>query len=225
MVSRMKIGVFDSGRGGDAVAARLRELLPAAEVITANDAAHVPYGSRPDDEVQRLTEAGVAPLLEAGCDAVVLACNTATAAAIEHLRLEIPDTPFVGLEPMVKPAARMSTSGVIAVCATPGTLRSARYQRLKDTWAPETTVLEPDCSDWAATIERQGPDAVDLAPLTEQVRASGADVVVLACTHYHWLKARIEEHLAAEIPERRITVLEPSDAVASQVTRVLGLTS
>ncbi|GAB3848546.1 glutamate racemase [Nesterenkonia populi] len=214
--------MFDSGRGGEAVASRLRELLPGSDVITADDAANVPYGSRSDEEVERLTAEGVKPLLDAGCDAVVLACNTATAAAIDHLRRDIPAIPFVGLEPMVKPAAAMSRSGVIAVCATPATLRSGRYQRLKDAWAPQTRVLEPDCSAWAAAVEREGPEVVDLAPLVEEVRDSGADVVVLACTHYHWLKERIEAQLAAELPERGVTVLEPSDAVAGQVARVLG---
>ncbi|WP_168198592.1 glutamate racemase [Nesterenkonia sp. NBAIMH1] len=218
----MKIGVFDSGRGGEAVAVRLRELLPDSEVLTAHDSANVPYGSRSEAEVQRLTEAGIRPLLDAGCDTVVLACNTATAAAIEHLRRQIPGIPFVGLEPMVKPAAAMSLSGVIAVCATPATLDSARYAALKDRWAPGVEVVEPDCRDWAASIERDGPESVDLSPLVETVRSSGADAVVLACTHYHWIRDRIEGRLRADLPDRSVTVLEPSDAVAGQVARVLS---
>ncbi|GAA1811269.1 glutamate racemase [Nesterenkonia flava] len=213
----MKIGVFDSGVGGAAVAATLRQLIPEAEVITADDHRNVPYGSRTDQEVYRLTRAAIQPLLEQGCEVIVLACNTATAAAIDQLRSDYPQTPFVGLEPMVKPASAMTRTGAVVVCATEATLRSERYRRLKETWAEGVTVLEPDCSEWASAIQAGGSASVDLEPLREMVREHGADVVVLACTHYHWLKLRVEETLG-----EHVAVLEPSDAVASQILRVLG---
>lgn len=211
----MKIGVFDSGIGGEAVAARLRELIPHAAVITANDRDHVPYGSRSEAEVYRLTSRAIQPLLAASCDVIVLACNTATAAAVEQLRRDHPVTPFVGLEPMVKPASSMTRTGSILVCATPATLASPRYQHLKRHWAGAINVVEPDCSDWAAAVERGEADTVDLESLQQHLHRESADVVVLACTHYHWLKTRIEQ-----VAGPTVTVLEPSDAVAAQVRRI-----
>lgn len=213
----MRIGVFDSGVGGEAVAARLRELLPGAEVLTARDRAHVPYGSRPPEEVRRLTSAAIRPLLEASCETIVLACNTATAVAIDGLRAEHPELPFVGLEPMVKPAAALTRSRSVVVCATPATLASERYRALKERWASGVAVAEPDCARWAGLIERGEASAVDLGPLVALVAESAADVVVLACTHYHWLKEDISRALGP-----RVSVLEPSDAIAAQITRILG---
>src|SRR5699024_6831549 len=136
----VKIGVFDSGIGGEAVAARLRELIPHAAVVTANDRDHVPYGSRSESEVYRLTRQAIQPLLAACCDVIVLACNTATAAAVEQLRRDYPTTPFVGLEPIVKPASSLTENGSVVVCATPATLDSPRYQQLKRQWADGVNV-------------------------------------------------------------------------------------
>lgn len=211
----MKIGVFDSGVGGAAVAARLRELLPAATVTTAHDHDNVPYGSRTPAEVYRLTRQAIQPLLAAGTDVIVLACNTATAEAIDQLRHDYPRTPFVGLEPMVKPASVLTRSGSVLVCATPATLGSERYQRLKNTWAGEVQIVEPDCADWAAAVERGEADTVDLDQLKQLALEKSADVVVLGCTHYHWLKQRVEDALGPHV-----TVLEPSDAIAAQIQRI-----
>lgn len=211
----MRIGVFDSGIGGTAVAARLRELLPHTEIMTADDSAHVPYGLRSEPEVLDLTRSAIQPLLSASCDAIVLACNTATAAAVEQLRREYPHTAFVGLEPMVKPAAALTRTGTIMVCATPTTLSSARYLHLVQRWASGVEIVEPDCSLWAQSIERGETALIDLAPLYEQAAEHTVDVVVLACTHYHWLKPGLQELLGD-----RVRVLEPSDAVASQILRV-----
>ena len=209
--------MFDSGIGGEAVAARLRELLPDATIITANDCDHVPYGSRSEAEVYRLTSQAIQPLLEARCDVIVLACNTATAAAVEQLRRDHPGIPFVGLEPMVKPASALTGTGNILVCATPATLASPRYQHLKHRWARRVNVVEPDCSDWATAVERHQAESVDLGPLQQLVHGESVDVVVLACTHYHWLKQRVERAAGSSV-----VVLEPSDAVAAQVRRITG---
>lgn len=211
----MRIGVFDSGAGGAAVATTLSDLIPHAEVSTASDPEHVPYGSRTDAEVLKYTNLAIQPLLRAGCDVIVLACNTATAAAVEQLRQNYPQTPFVGLEPMVKPASAMTQTKSIAVCATPATLRSFRYRRLKETWGSGVNILEPDCTDWAAAIERGEPEAVDLEPLKQLVLQNDADVVVLGCTHYHWIKQRVEQAAGPGV-----TVLEPTDAIAAQIRRV-----
>lgn len=127
----MLIGVFDSGIGGLSIATRLRELLPGADVQSVDDRAHMPYGTKTDQEIMSLTLAAIQPLLTLNCDSIVIACNTATTVAIKHLRDMYPDTRFIGIEPMVKPAAQLTNTGVIAVCATPGTLQSKRYNELK----------------------------------------------------------------------------------------------
>ena len=212
----MKIGVFDSGRGGKYVADRLTEIFPNDQITYVNDHAHVPYGSRTPDEIRRLTEAAIQPLLQAKNDAIVLACNTATTNAIAYLREVYPETLFVGIEPMVKPAARLTETGVIAVCATPATLTSSNYARLKSLHAKDIEVIEPDCATWAETIELGLSDTIDVAGTIAEVRSKNADVIVLGCTHYHYLKKQFLE----AAPDMRI--LEPTDAIAGHIARSLS---
>jgi len=216
----MKIGVFDSGIGGKSVADSLRVAYPDAGIVYVDDRAHVPYGSRSHEEIIRLTDAAIQPLLQQRCDVIVLACNTATVAAIEFLREKYPTTPFVGLEPMVKPAVAMSSTGVIAICATPYTLRSERYENLKNKYATGITVIEPDCSDWAAMIEHNQVDDAKIAQVVEDACDAGADVIVLACTHYHWIKEKI-----TELSRGRAMVIDPSDAIARRVGQIFVMLS
>lgn len=212
----VKIGVFDSGIGGKAVAKRLRQLFPKAKIISVHDSANVPYGSKPASEVIRLTDAAIQPLLAEKCDAIVIACNTATTNAIDHLRSTYPDVHFVGIEPMVKPAAKLTKTGTIAVLATPGTLKSHRYAELKRLWAAQLTVIEPDCSSWATLIERGELQRVDVHVAVHESLRWQADVIVIACTHYHWIKDRIQ---ATAGPSVR--VLEPSDAIGARIDSLL----
>lgn len=214
----MKLGIFDSGIGGEAVAASLRSSLPDAEILTVNDRAHLPYGDRSQTEVIALTDAAIQPLLKARCDIIVLACNTATAAAIETLRKRYPGQRFIGLEPMLKPAAELTRSGTIAVCATPATLASTRYRHLKDTYASDTTVIEPDCSSWARMIEDNEVNEQSIVATIQTLLDHGADVIVLACTHYHWIRELIET-VAAE----QAVVIDPSEAIARRVRSLLEL--
>lgn len=214
----MKLGIFDSGIGGEAVAASLRSSLPDAEILTVNDRAHLPYGDRSQAEVIALTDAAIQPLLKARCDIIVLACNTATAAAIETLRKRYPDQHFIGLEPMLKPAAELTRSGTIAVCATPATLASTRYHHLKDTYASDATVIEPDCSSWARMIEDNEINEQSIVATIQALLDHGADVIVLACTHYHWIRELIET-VAAE----QAVVIDPSEAIARRVRSLLEL--
>lgn len=212
----MRLGIFDSGIGGEAVAASLRHAFPDAEILTVNDREHMPYGDRTVDDITRLTETAVQSLLRAQCDAIIIACNSATAASIETLRVRYPNQLFVGLEPMVKPAATMTRSKTIAICATPATLSSARYQNLKQKFADGLKILEPDCRDWARMIEDNDINEVHIEEVVESVCASGADVIVLACTHYHWIRETIEKTAAG-----RAAVLDPSDAIARRVRQLL----
>ena len=127
----IRIGVFDSGIGGKAIAESLRVSFPQSKITVVNDSKNVPYGDKPNDEIIKLTDLAVQPLLQSRCDVIVIACNTATAIAIDELRRCHPSQLFIGLEPMVKPATRLTKSNKVAVCATPITLRSDEYAKLK----------------------------------------------------------------------------------------------
>ncbi len=212
----MKLGVFDSGKGGAAMAERLQMLLPDAEIIVVDDHTHVPYGSRTNNEIFTFTAAAIQPLLNAHVDAIIIACNTATTVAIKALRERYPTQVFIGIEPMIKPAAALTRSGHIAVLATPVTLRSSRYHELKTLWAPNVIIDEPNCDTWASLIET---DQAHLVPIEETVSSlikNGADVIVLACTHYHWLKER-----AVVAANGHAAILEPSDTIKERITTLL----
>ena len=213
----MKIGVFDSGLGGEAVAEELRRLLPNAQVISINDRVHMPYGTKPRAEIMKLTQAAIQPLLQLECDTIVIACNTATTAAIQLLRHDYPTQKFIGLEPMVKPASLLSETGVVATLATPATIASPRYQQLKDDYAKDIKVIEPNCSSWAELIETNQREAINLEDTIKPLLEQNVDVIILGCTHYHWLKQDIEK-----IVGPTVTVLEPSDAIKN---RILEITS
>ena len=207
----MKIGVFDSGIGGKNVAEVLEQAFPADTILYANDHEHVPYGIRAPTEIQHLTETALSPLFEAKCDVIVIACNTATTNAIAVLRTAHPDVFFVGLEPMVKPATKITRSKTIAICATNATRKSAGYLALKTRWAEGITILEPDCTQWASLIENYESHMIDVEGLVDELTKKNCDVIVLACTHYHWLKRRFQK--AAP----HMTILEPTDAVTARI--------
>ena len=213
----MLIGVFDSGIGGLAIATRLRELLPDADVRFVDDRAHMPYGTKTNQEIIELTVQAIQSLLALHCDTIVIACNTATTVAMKHLRDMYPDTRFIGIEPMVKPAAAMTKTGVIAVCATPGTLNSERYAELKESYAHGISVIEPDCAAWASLIENDETNRVDVEVVVRSLLSQNVDVIVLGCTHYHWLRQRF---VSAAGPD--VTILEPSDAIAKRIADLLN---
>ena len=208
----MKIGVFDSGIGGKAVTEVIKKSFPKAKVLYVCDSTHVPYGARLPTEIIELTNQAIQPLLEAHCDIIVVACNTATAAAIDFLRLKYPDGKFIGLEPMVKPATEQTKSGRVVVCATAYTVSSERYRRLKQTYATDVRIYEPDCSRWAELIEENALSTGEIERALSKPLEAGADVIVLACTHYHWIKAKIQK-LAGE----RAIVIDPSEAVVARI--------
>lgn len=214
----MKIGVFDSGIGGEAVARSLRTAFPDAAIKTVNDRAHAPYGSKNQHEVTELTDAAIQPLLDWQCDVLVIACNTATTQALATLRRRYPHQRFVGVEPMIKPAAALTKTGMIAVCATPSTLASERYQHLVKTYASHLTIVEPDCSEWAYMIENNAINHSVIQAQIKDVVARGCDVIVLGCTHYHWIKDVIE---TASGPG--VVVIDPSQAVAKRIGQLLEL--
>lgn len=213
----MKLGVFDSGIGGEAVAAALRITYPDAEITTVNDKAHVPYGDKSPSEVLSLTETALKPLLSDNCDVIILACNTATALAIETLRQRYPQQKFIGIEPMIKSAAALTKTGTIAVCATPATLKSSRYRELLKKYGSDLKVIEPDCATWAYMIENNQINHRIIEQIITSVCDQGVDVIVLGCTHYHWIKEDI-----LRLTNGRAAVIEPSDAIGRRVQQLLS---
>ncbi len=212
----MKLGVFDSGIGGEAVAAALHTTYPDADIITVNDHTHLPYGDKTAAEVVQFTDAAIQPLLEAMCDVIVLACNTATALAIETLRHRYPRQKFIGIEPMIKSATSLTKTNTIAVCATPGTLASQRYQELITKYGSDLQIIEPDCSTWAYMIENNQINHHIIEEIIENICDQGADVIVLGCTHYHWIKDAI-----ITMANGRAAVIEPSEAIGRRVQQLL----
>ena len=212
----MKLGIFDSGIGGEAVAVALRTTFPTATILTVNDHKNLPYGDKSGDEIIALTDAAIQPLLSEHCDVVILACNSATAAAITTLRARYPDQKFIGIEPMIKPAADQPQTKTIAVFATPATLASKRYNDLVQKCGAHLTILEPDCSTWAAMIENNSINRSEIKAIVQDVTAKGADVIVLGCTHYHWIKEEI-----IKIADGRAKVIDPSDAISQRVRSII----
>lgn len=211
----MKIGVFDSGIGGLSVAKAIEKAAPEHEVIFVNDTVNVPYGTKTPEQLLPLVIPILEGLVARGCMVIVIACNTVSTTLIEPLRAHF-TVPLIALEPMVKPAAEQSKAQVFAVCATPTTLASERYKWLKATYAAKDQVIEPDCSDWAALIERSGLNESKIKEDIEPALVAGADVIVLGCTHYHWIEEEIRK-----IAGPTITILQPEQAVVAQLNRVL----
>ena len=214
------VGFFDSGVGGMCILDAFRRLCPAESTVYIADSANCPYGNRPAEEIVRLSEANVEELLSRGCKAVVVACNTATAAAIDHLRRRYADVPFVGLEPAVKPAALRSRTGVVGVLATEGTFGGRLYNETKEKFARDVVVIATVADEFVTLVERgetSGPaaEAAVRARLTPLIDA-GCDMIVLGCTHFPHLRPLMEKVAAG-----RAAILDPSDAVARQARRVL----
>ena len=190
------VGVYDSGLGGLTVWREIRRALPAESLVYLGDGANCPYGSRPREEVRRLADAAVGRLAEAGCKLVVVACNTATAAAIDSLRSGYAPLPIVGMEPAVKPACLATRSGVVGVLATERSLDGELFRRTAAKYGGGIEVL---------TVPGRG--------FVER----GADQIVLGCTHYPFLRPVLDRIVAG----RDVRIVDPSPAVARRVAELL----
>ena len=223
------VGFFDSGIGGTCILNAFKRLCPDEETIYIADSKNCPYGNKPAEEIIRLSEANVKKLLRKNCKMIVIACNTATAAAIDYLRAKYPEIPFVGLEPAVKPAALRSKTGVVGVLATAGTFHGRLYNETKAKFAKNVTVLAVQADEFVTEVEKlrglaverlRGARAERIEKMVrlriEPLLKAGADKVVLGCTHFPHLKPIIEKVCAG-----RAEVIDPSDAVARQAKRVL----
>ena len=213
------IGIFDSGLGGLSVLAAIARACPRADLTYLADTAHVPYGSRHDDFIRGRVVAIGRHLVAAGCKLVVVACNTATAAAVQALRAELGGIPVVGVEPGVKPAAQSSVARHIAVLATESTAQSERLARLVREHAQGVQVHIEPCPGWATRVETlhlDGPAfATEVRAKLEPLLAAGADRLVLGCTHYSFLAPLLDSIVAG-----RAELVDVAGAVARQVVRV-----
>ncbi|WP_456431628.1 glutamate racemase [Nitratifractor sp.] len=218
------IGVFDSGLGGLTVVRSIRERLPGAEILYLADTAHTPYGDKTHEEIRRYSlEIARFFVEEHRADALVVACNTATSAAIAALRERYPDLPIVGTEPGVKPALQATRSGKIGVMATAATLAGEKYQGLVDRLCGEREVelYEQACPGLAERIEAGRLDAEDTRAMLrrwlEPMREAGVDTIVLGCTHYPIAAAAIRETMGEEV-----RLIETGGAIARRLRDLVG---
>lgn len=220
------IGVFDSGVGGLSVWREIVRQLPTESTLYVADSAHVPYGNRSGEEVLAFSEALSRFLIAEGCKAVVVACNTASAVALQVLRERHPSVPILGLEPAVKPAISLTRTKVVGVMATPATFQGRLFRATVGRHATDVRLVEQVCLGLAECVE-SGASEADLERLLKgflaPMLAANADTIVLGCTHYPFVIEAIRR-LAG--PDRR--VIDPAPAVAAHLARVLrerGLTA
>jgi glutamate racemase len=213
------IGVFDSGVGGLSVLRAIRRELPGEDLLYVADSAHVPYGDKPVAFIQQRSLAVAEFLLRLEAKAIVVACNTATSAAVAMLRERF-QVPIVGMEPAVKPALTHTRSGVVGVLATAGTVNSDKFANLLARVGNGAEVVVQPCPGFVEAVERGELDGNETYSLVERtivpLLQRGADTLVLGCTHYPFLRTLIEQ-----IAGPAVSVVDPSPAVARELRRRL----
>ena len=218
------IGIFDSGVGGLSVFREIRKVLPDERYVYFSDNAHCPYGEKTREYIIERARAITETLLSKGADVIVVACNTATAAAIADLR-ERYDVPFIGMEPAVKPAASCTKTGVVGVLATAGTLKADKYLTTRGKYAEEVRFVEHVGEGFVELVENGNTSGAEaervvgksLIPLLE----AGADTIVLGCTHYPFLTDTILKVASEHFPDHEISVIDPAPAVARHLLDVM----
>ncbi|ANY89374.1 MULTISPECIES: glutamate racemase [Pseudomonas] len=215
------VGVMDSGVGGLSVLAEIQRLLPNESLLYVADSGHVPYGEKSPDYIRQRLRHIAGFFRERGAKAMVLACNTATVAAVADLRELYPDWPLVGMEPAVKPAAAATRSGVVGVLATTGTLQSAKFAALLDRFANDVQVITQPCPGLVERIEAGDLDSPQLRQLlqgyVQPLLDAGCDTVILGCTHYPFLRALLADMVPADV-----AIIDTGAAVARQLQRLLA---
>jgi len=221
MNDKRPIGVFDSGVGGLSVWREIAWQLPHEGTIYFADQRHISYGSRPPEHIRRFSEAITRFLLDRDCKAIVVACNTASAAALKHLRETFPRTPFVGMEPAVKPAAQTTQTRVVGVLATPATFQGALFASVVERFADGVQLINQVCPGLVEQVETGQLDTPDteamLRGFLRPILDANADTVVLACTHYPFVVESIRRIAGPDV-----NVIDPSPAIARQAGRALA---
>jgi glutamate racemase len=220
-MSQGAIGVFDSGIGGLSVLRAIRTLMPAQDVLYFGDQGHVPYGPRPMSEVRQFSFAISQFLIQHGARLIVVACNTASAAALIELRQAFADVPFVGMEPAVKPAAEQTHTAKVGVLATPATFQGALYASVVERFAQGVEIYQDTCTGLVQEIEAGRLDGPETRRILNQalqpMLQAGIDTVVLGCTHYPLVIPQIQSICGAQV-----RVIDPAPAVARQTERLAG---
>lgn len=216
------IGIYDSGMGGLTVWRAVRRALPDESLVYLGDGKNCPYGSRPAHEVAQLADRAVADLVAQGVKMVVVACNTATAAAIDLLRAKYAPMPIVGMEPAVKPACLATRSGVVGVLATERSLDGDLFRRTAAKFGRGVEVVTASGRGFVELVERDCEDTPEAEAVVrnavEPMLARGADQIVLGCTHYPFLLPALERVVAG----RGVAIVDPSPAVARRVAQLLA---
>lgn len=217
MASCGPVGVFDSGAGGISVLAALLRELPHEDFLYFGDTANAPYGTKPAEQVLSLAENAFDRLLSRGAKAVVIACNTATAAAAASLRARHPDYPIIGMEPALKPASQLRHGGAVLVLGTPVTLRLEKFQRLMEHYGEGAIPLP--CPGLMELVEQMDFEEARryLSRVLAPWRNDPPDAVVLGCTHYVFLRPVLAELLPAAT-----AVVDGNEGTARQLRRVLA---
>ncbi|HJR80972.1 MAG TPA: glutamate racemase [Anaerolineales bacterium] len=219
-ITNSPIGVFDSGVGGVSVLKAIREQMPEESVIYFGDQGHVPYGPRSMEQIQSFSAAITRFLLEQGVKIIVVACNTASAAALRYLREKFPDISFVGMEPAVKPAAEHTQTSKVGVLATPATFQGALYASVVERFANGVELYQNTCPGLVQQIERGNLNGEETRRILEAallpLLKKDIDTVVLGCTHYPFVIPLIQQIVGANV-----RVIDPAPAVAKQTGRVL----
>ncbi len=214
------IGIFDSGAGGLSVWREIVRELPHEDTVYFADQVHMPYGPRPEEELRRYCVAITRFLLTQDCKAIVVACNTASAAALKHLREAFPLLPSIGMEPAVKPAAGATRSGVVGIMATPATFQGRLFRATAGRHASSVKLVSQICDGLAEQVERGELDSPATEALLRRylspMLAAGADTVVLACSHYPFLIELIR-HIAGS----GVQVIDPAPAIARHLRQTL----
>lgn len=214
------IGIFDSGVGGISVLRALREQMPEESVVYFGDQGHVPYGPRSMAQIQNFSEGITRFLLEEGAKVIVVACNTASAAALKDLRQKFPEVPFVGMEPAVKPAAEHTQTGKVGVLATPATFQGALYASVVERFANGVQLFQNTCPGLVQQIEQGNLDGSETRRILEAallpMLEKNIDTIVLGCTHYPFVIPVIQQ-----IVGENVRVIDPAPAVARQTGRLL----
>ena len=215
------IGVYDSGFGGLSVWRELHRALPRESLIYLGDGKNCPYGNKTEEQIRELAERAVGDLVERGCKMVVVACNTATAAAIEYLRERFSHLPIVGLEPAVKPACAMTRSKVVGVIATERSLAGRKFLSTLERYGEGVEVLKVVGEGFVEAVEadaEQEPRTEELVRrVVEPIIERGADVIVLGCTHYPFLGDVIRR----VVGDREVAVIDSGEAVEKRVESLL----
>lgn len=215
------IGVYDSGFGGLSVWRELHRALPRESLIYLGDGKNCPYGNKTEEQIRELAERAVGDLVERGCKMVVVACNTATAAAIEYLRERFSHLPIVGLEPAVKPACAMTRSKVVGVIATERSLVGRKFLSTLERYGKGVEVLKVVGEGFVEAVEadaEQEPRTEELVRrVVEPIIERGADVIVLGCTHYPFLGDVIRR----VVGDREVAVIDSGEAVEKRVESLL----